>query len=234
MADPTLTGRLFGGRSDHTRPLLTYYNGASGERTELSGATLGNWAAKIANYLRDETGLLPGDSVGVDLPEHWQTAAVLLGAWWAGLRVDFPGDIDDARVVFTSADRLDDYPSADELVAVPLDPFALGVPSLPLGVNDFGTSVRPHGDQFHADGAGSEAVAGRSIDDAADAALQGAANDGVSAGDRVLSTRPWHSADDAITNLLGPLLAGASLVWADSDERLAQIAETEIATSVLS
>ena len=39
--------------TDPTRPLLTFYDDATGERTELSGATLANWVAKTANLLVD-------------------------------------------------------------------------------------------------------------------------------------------------------------------------------------
>ena len=49
----------------------------------LSALTLANWAAKTANLIRDEFGLTPGARVAVLLPAHWQTAAVLLGCWWA-------------------------------------------------------------------------------------------------------------------------------------------------------
>ena len=42
--------------TDPTRPLLTWYDDATGERTELSGATLANWVAKTANLLVDEVG----------------------------------------------------------------------------------------------------------------------------------------------------------------------------------
>ena len=38
-------------RRDGTRPLLTWYDDASGERIELSVATAANWAAKTANLL---------------------------------------------------------------------------------------------------------------------------------------------------------------------------------------
>ena len=69
---------------DPTRPQLTWYDDATGERTELSGATLANWVAKTANLLVDEVALGPGDTAGVLLPPHWQTAAVLLGCWSAG------------------------------------------------------------------------------------------------------------------------------------------------------
>src|SRR5262250_1034661 len=72
---------------DPTRPLLTWYDDGSGERTELSGATLANWVAKTANLLVDGAGLGPGDRALVLLPPHWQTAAVLLGCWSAGLSV---------------------------------------------------------------------------------------------------------------------------------------------------
>src|SRR5438046_10286260 len=77
---------------DPTRPLLTWYDDGNGERAELSGATLANWVAKTANLLVDGEGLEPGDGAGVLLPPHWQTAAILLGCWSAGLTVvDAPG-----------------------------------------------------------------------------------------------------------------------------------------------
>jgi acyl-CoA synthetase (AMP-forming)/AMP-acid ligase II len=62
---------------DGTRPLLTFYDDATGERTELSAAALGSWAAKTANLLLDGCGLRAGDRAAVLLPAHWQTAAVL-------------------------------------------------------------------------------------------------------------------------------------------------------------
>ena len=43
--------------ADPTRPLLTYYDDATGERTELSGTSLANWVAKTANLLVDRCGL---------------------------------------------------------------------------------------------------------------------------------------------------------------------------------
>src|SRR3712207_2384754 len=72
---------------DPAQPLLTYYDDGTGERVELSGATLDNWVAKTANLLVDTYGLAPGDRAAVLLPPHWQTAAVLLGCWSAGLSV---------------------------------------------------------------------------------------------------------------------------------------------------
>ena len=41
-------------RDNPAGPRITYYDDATGERVELSTATLANWAAKTANLLRDE------------------------------------------------------------------------------------------------------------------------------------------------------------------------------------
>src|ERR1700747_1008600 len=71
-------------RADPVGPRITYYDDATGERIELSTATLANWAAKTGNLLRDELGALPGTRVAVLLPAHWQTAGVLFGIWWIG------------------------------------------------------------------------------------------------------------------------------------------------------
>ena len=42
--------------SDPAGPPITYYDDATGERIELSTATMANWAAKTGNLLRDELG----------------------------------------------------------------------------------------------------------------------------------------------------------------------------------
>src|SRR5215475_15146252 len=80
---------------DPARPVLTFYDDATGERTELSGTTLDNWVAKTANLLVDGCGLGPGDRAAVLLPPHWQTAAILLGAWAAGARLTHLNDAED-------------------------------------------------------------------------------------------------------------------------------------------
>jgi uncharacterized protein (TIGR03089 family) len=70
--------------SQPARPLITHYDDVLGSRIELSVATMANWAAKTANWLRDEHDVQPGAAVAVALPAHWQTAGVLRGAWWCG------------------------------------------------------------------------------------------------------------------------------------------------------
>ncbi|GEE02062.1 hypothetical protein nbrc107696_25080 [Gordonia spumicola] len=224
----TVTGLVLARLTDYAQPLFTFYDEGTGERTELSGATLGNWAAKIANYLRDEIGVAPGDAVRVDLPEHWQTAAVVLGAWWAGARVLVGDAGQDPLVAFVTRDGIDAH-DVDEVVVVPLDPFAMGSRDLPLGVSDFGDAVRTHGDQYRPGGAGPLAV-----NDLPTSAVSSAASD-VSAGQRVLSTREWASADGLVANFAAPLLAGASLVWVRGadDARIDALAATEKVDVVL-
>ncbi|MGV9824530.1 TIGR03089 family protein [Gordonia sp. NPDC003429] len=214
MAGDTLTDDLFATVTDWTRPLLTFYDDRTGERTELSAATLGNWAAKTANFLVAEIGVLPGDLVVVDLPEHWQTAGILLGAWWSGAQVQLDGDdADEAVVVLTSRERLDRYPDADEVLVASLDPFALGVRDLPVGVGDYASAVRVHGDQYPGLRYAGAAFDGRTGREIVADARAAAADSGIAPGSRVFSTREWHTHDGVVANLLAPLSVGASLVW---------------------
>ncbi|NES15222.1 MULTISPECIES: TIGR03089 family protein [Micromonospora] len=191
--------------TDPTRPLLTWYDDATGERTELSGATCANWVAKTANLLVDEVALAPGDTAGVLLPPHWQTAAVLLGCWSAKLTVvDAPGDVD---VIFAAASKVGeaDRWSAGERYVLALDPFALPMREVPAGFTDFVPAVRGHGDHFTAYPAGGEA----------DAALLAraearAAELCLTPGDRILVDTTTYP--DRVDWLLAPLAAGATIV----------------------
>ncbi|WP_238423025.1 TIGR03089 family protein [Gordonia sp. 'Campus'] len=232
----TITDAIFDAVADHTRPLLTYYDDATGERTELSGATLGNWAAKTANYLVDEIGVVEGDIVAVDLPEHWQTAGILLGAFWAGADVHLDTDDDTPLVVFTSRDRLDDHPDADEVVVASLDAFALPLRDLPPGVGDYGSVVRVHGDQFSSRRPTPAALEGDPTAAVLDAARAAAQRDGIGPGARVVSTRPWHTAGRVVDHLLAPFVVGGSLVQitAATPERVSALAAVEKATLILS
>lgn len=198
------------------RPLITFYDDATGERVELSGVTTANWAAKAANLLRDECDLEPGGRVAVLLPAHWQTAAVLLAAWWCGAEV--VGDPDAADLVLCDAERLDLALSAappHAVVALSLHAFGTGLTGLPDGVLDFATEVRLHGDDFTpwAPVPGTApALDGRPVDAVLADARARAAALGMSRGDRVLSTREWSDPDGLRDGLLAVLAAGASLV----------------------
>ncbi|GAA3048185.1 TIGR03089 family protein [Gordonia defluvii] len=231
----TITDEILTATPDPTRPMLTFYDDDTGERTELSALTLGNWAAKTANFFRDELGLSPADTILVDLPEHWQTVAILLGAWWAGIGVVLPGDsVDTPRAVVTWTGGLDSYPDAEEIVVASLDPFGLGVPELPVGVIDYGPAVRIHSDNFSPSTAVSAMLEGHFPELVLDQARTAATVAGIECGSRVLSTRVWRTAAAIIENLLAPLVVGASLVVvANADEeRLAARAEVERATTM--
>jgi uncharacterized protein (TIGR03089 family) len=207
---PTLTDALLAPllAGDPARPVVTHYDDATGERIELSGTTLANWAAKTANLLRDECDLEPGGTLAALLPAHWQTLAVLLGAWWCGAEVVAAAD--GADVVCCDAGHLDAAASAGAgvVVALSLHPFGTGLTGLPAGVVDYATEVRLHGDVF-----ASSAVTGPALDGAsADEVLTAARAGGLGPGDRVLSTREWSVADGLVDVPLAVLAGGASLV----------------------
>ncbi len=192
--------------TDPARPLLTWYDARTGERTELSGATLGNWVAKTVNLLVDGCGLAPGDTAAVDLPPHWQTGAILLGCWTAGLTVTAgKGDV-SFGVPGSTADYV-----------VGLHPFGLPLRESPPGSQDWVLAVRMHGDHY-----GGPLDVGPTVP----------ATPGV-AGQRLLINVDSHL--DPMDWLAGPLAARCSLVLcrhADPDA-LKRWAATERVTTVL-
>lgn len=219
---PTLTEALLDPilDRDSASPRITYYNDADGTRIELSGATMANWAAKTANMIRDEFGLTPGARVAVLLPAHWQTAAVLLGAWWAGAEVVLQPD-PDAELTLVSAARLAEAGDTGEVAALSLDAFGAPVPNLPVGITDYATSVRVHGDQFHPGGAG-VALDGVAVSGVLAQARRSAAEQGFTATDRVLSSMEWDTPAHLVGGFLAVLAAGASLVQVTEPDSAAQ------------
>ena len=199
-------------KADPMGPRVTYYDDATGERIECSTVTLANWAAKTANLLRDELGAGPGTRVAVLLPAHWQTAAVLLGAWWIGAEVVLSGPADIALCTSERLDEADEAVAGGEVAVLSLDPFGKPAPDLPIGVTDYATAVRVHGDQYAAEPRPGAALNGRSVDDVLGAASDSAAASGLTAADRVMSSLPWSTPDEIVTNLLAVFVAGASLV----------------------
>lgn len=225
-------------RADPVGPRITYYDdavGATGGRIELSAATLANWAAKTGNLLRDELGAEPASRVAVLLPAHWQTAAVLFGVWWIGAEVVLEGPAD---IALCTADRLDEADSAvngGEVAVLSLDPFGRPAPDLPIGVTDYATAVRVHGDQIVPERHPGPALAGRSVDQVLTACENTAAAMGLTSGDRVLSTRSWAGPDELVAGLLAVLAVGASLVQVANPDpgALQRRVETEKVTRVL-
>jgi uncharacterized protein (TIGR03089 family) len=200
-------------RADPVGPRITYYDDATGERIELSAVTLANWAAKTGNLLRDELGGGPASRVAVLLPAHWQTAAVLFGVWWIGADVLLDGS--DADIALCTAERLDeaDATGAAEIAVLSLDAFGRPAADLPIGVTDYATAVRVHGDQIVAEQHPGPALAGRSVEQVLNACRKTAAATALTADDRVLSTAPWSTPDDVVDGMLSVLAMGGSLVY---------------------
>ena len=204
-------------RADPVGPRITYYDDATGERIELSAATLANWAAKTGNLLRDELGAAAGSRIAVLLPAHWQTAAVFFGAWWIGAEVVLGDPDGDADVALCTADRLAEADAAvaatgGEVVVLSLDPFGRPAPDLPVGVTDYATAVRVHGDQIDAERAPGPALAGSSADDVLASCEKCAAALGLTSSDRVWSTNSWDNPTELIDNMLTVFAVGGSLV----------------------
>ena len=223
-------------RADPVGPRITYYDDASSERIELSAVTLANWAAKTGNLLREELGGGADSRIAVLLPAHWQTAAVLFGAWWIGADVVLDAAA-DADIALCTAERLEqaDATGAGEVAVLSLDAFGRPVPDLPIGVTDYATAVRVHGDQIVGEQNPGPALAGRSVDDVLRACRNASAAQGLTATDRVLSTASWATPDDVIGGLLTVLSVGGSLVQVANPDPagLARKRETEKVTRTL-
>jgi uncharacterized protein (TIGR03089 family) len=201
---------------DPARPLLTWYDDGTGDRAELSGSTLANWVAKTANLVVDGCGLAPGDLAVVDAPPHWQTAAVLLGCWSAGLRTVTGGTGPEAApdLIFAAATRSAAYAgSAADRYGLALAPLAAPMTDPPAGVHDFVREVRVHGDHFQPAlpvTPDDPATLDRSHGQLCRAAAQRAGVLGIGAGTRVLVDAATHP--DPLDWLLAPLIVGASVV----------------------
>lgn len=221
-----------------SRPVITHYDDARPSRVELSAATLANWAAKTANWLTEEHDVEPGDPVAVLLPAHWQTAGVLLGAWWCGAHVT--PDPAGAVVAFVGPDGpAADVTGAATLAVVSLDPMGrdLGAPPA-TGAVDFLADARIQGDEFLAltpVPGDTPALAGSTVDEVVVAARHRAASAGLTSDSRVLSTMEWTVPDGVLDGLLTVLAAGASLVQLTSPDpaRLPSHRSTERITADL-
>jgi acyl-CoA synthetase (AMP-forming)/AMP-acid ligase II len=192
-------------RRDGARPFLTWYDDATGDRVELSVATIANWAAKTANLLVDEYGVEAGDPVSLSPANHWLTTVAALGAWSAGACVvlDAEGDVSlpGAAAAFMAAV----LPQPDALLGSPVES---ATPALRAGGREWTAA------------------------ELATAAAHGAQQHGLPPGARVLSTLPLDRADGLDASLLVPLAAGGSVVWCVNADaaRLADRAATERVT----
>lgn len=226
-------------RADSARPLITFYDEATGERVELSVTTYANWVAKAASLLAEEHDLERGQSLCVDLPAHWLGPVFLGAAWTAGLVVTGPDDPSPDAVVSGPA-TLDRWaPHADDLPVLACSLLPLGVrfrDPLPAGVHDVGVEVWSQPDAFTPwDPPGPEdAATGASYGGATHQQLWTAAAAGslLTDGGRLLSEANPAS-PPGVASFTEPLVHGGSLVLVAhaGPERLEAIHTAERATA---
>jgi len=236
-----LTALIGGVGLDAHRPVLVCHL-SDGGRTELSGASLANWTAKVAGLVRDELGLGPGDVAAIRARTGWQVAPVLLGCWWAGLAVtDSAGPSGpDPSVAFV--DPGDDA-DADEVFVLSGHP--LGAPATDIADHqrDFTTAVLPQSDRpGPAAVTGGDWTAGWTANAPVTAAgvlrSAEAGADRLAGADRpvLLSTSDWTVPDGVASTLLACLVAGGTLVHCAADtpaDQLESIARSEHVTAGL-
>ena len=136
-----LLHRLRSGNS--ASPRLTWY-GPGGERVELSGRVLDNWAAKTSNLLVEELDAEPGTRFRLEMPSHWKSAVLALAAWQTGgVLVDGEADL-----LFT-ADADGAPPTGATRVVVALGALELAFQGeLAPGDVDYAALVRQFADSF--------------------------------------------------------------------------------------
>ncbi|MCX5198837.1 TIGR03089 family protein [Streptomyces sp. NBC_00249] len=228
--------------ADPGRPLVTFYDDATGERVELSVATFANWVAKTANLLQGDLGAEPGDRLALLLPAHWQSAVWLLACASVGVVAEVGGDPAGADLVVSGPDTLEEARACSgERVALALRPLGGRFPQPPAGFADYAVEVPGQGDRFapfapvDADGPGL-VVGGEELSYAAlvrrageDAAKYGGA------GARVLSGLGYDTWEGLSAGLFAALAGGGSVVLCRnldrlSAEALAQRVESERVT----
>lgn len=225
-----LAARL--GQGGHA-PFLTFYDDRTGERTELSHATLENWVAKTANLLVEELELGRGDRVLTALGTHWTAVVVAFACWRAGcclVTVDRHPELlrGPAAAVFVREEELAAAPAGDGPVVVV--GAGLGGRLADAGVDlgdalPYAEEVLAFGDDFDDPGVtlDDDALVVPGARDGADvrldqgnllAAATATETWGLGADDRLLCARPAHALDGLVLGHLGALVAGASVVLA--------------------
>lgn len=222
---PDTLARLL--RRDAARPLLTFYDDATGERIELSVATYVNWVNKTAGLVQDELDVERGDLLLIDLPTHWLGVVWLGAAWTGGLCVTTDRSLaDEADLVVCGPAGIETYAETAEerpLVAISLRP--LGgrfVDALPSAVTDYGAVVLAQPDAFFPDNPPSaEDVAWRDGTTAkTQAELLAMCDDAPLVGARGrLMTDVNPCSPEGLPTLISPMARGGATVWvANPDE----------------
>lgn len=220
---------------DPHRPRLIWHGNG---RTELSTATLANWAAKTAGYLIDELGARPGSLVQWRVQRSWQAAPLLLGAWWAGMVVTDLESAPDAVAAFV--DEGEDS-EADEVIVASSHPFGLATTAVQPHQRHVADAILQQADRFSprrplplsSSPVAVTAGGSNSVQDLLTAATAAAAR--IGPGGRVLSVVDLTLPGAVATALLGTLAADGSLIQVTGSAtgdpgQLAKIAADEGAT----
>ncbi|MFE6937314.1 TIGR03089 family protein [Streptomyces sp. NPDC057699] len=214
--------------ADPARPLVTFYDDATGERVELSVATFANWVAKTANLLQGDLAAEPGDRLALLLPAHWQSAVWLLACSSVGVVAEVQGDPASADLVVSGPDTLDRALACrGERVALALRPLGGRFPQAPEGFTDYAVEVPGQGDRFApyapVDPAAPALSVGGAVltgDQLVARAREDAVELGLGPGSRLLTGRTYDTWEGLSAGLLAPLAAGGSVVLCRHLDRL--------------
>jgi uncharacterized protein (TIGR03089 family) len=198
------------------RPFVTFYDEATGERSELSAKSLANWVAKTHFLLTDELGLGVGDLAQVVLPAHWISVPALLGSLSAGLSITTSAV--GAAVAFVSPATVGEADGVDDIYCIAPQSAAFGLrDSVPAGAEDFVLAVRPQGDAWGAVRPPATTTDlcwdGLTRGEVVDRARTRASELGLADGARVLTSRSWDGPDDWLDTLIVALTLGGSVVY---------------------
>ncbi|MGW7361720.1 TIGR03089 family protein [Streptomyces sp. NPDC054802] len=229
--------------ADPARPLVTFYDDATGERVELSVATFANWVAKTANLLQGDLAAGPGDRLALLLPAHWQSAVWLLACSSVGVVADVGGDAARADVVVAGPGQFDaGLACGGERIALSLAPMGRRFPTPPAGYADYAVEVPGQGDRFApyapvdpdepALVVGDLELTGAEL---VERARADADRLGLGPGSRLLSGKSYDSWDGLSAGLFAPLASGGSVVLCRnlgelSEDGLAKRVESERVT----
>lgn len=228
--------------------LITYFDDATGERFGLTAGALGGWTAATAALLTEGCGLGRGASAAVLLPPHWQSAAVLLGAWSAGFELSIrewataglrPAG-DPLDVTFVERRRignwLDEVPAGRHQFVLGLDPHGAATAEVPEGYQDYTTALRPylgvHPPHHAVDEHRAAVTDGTTYREYAEVASAVARQHDIGPGDRVLIDAAEQ--EQPLIWLLAPMSVGASIVLCAHldpsrlDERIANERVTKV------
>jgi uncharacterized protein (TIGR03089 family) len=236
------------------RPLLTYYDAGTGERTELGYATGANWVWKLANLLVEELEVEPGQRVAVLLGGHWTAAVTALACWQVGAAV-LPWDPAVADPSLLAGAAVSAVVTSEQAVAaVPV----AGLPVLAVGAGMGGRVTADVGDAVPFDevlafaddyddpevtlaapalvvpGDAADPAAGWVVQDQAEV-LAVARAAGLSGQDRFLVADRLQSVEGLAGGLLAAVVAGASVVLTRGydEEGLGRIVAAEKVTGRL-